>query len=145
MLSHYLNQCCVIFNWTLKNKLQSSLIPNSNIFINDIALENIVCEMAAILSREDALTEKIVRMLWPSNWTRNWLVCTILTMNMITFLPHCQFIWMCFYQTGCEINWDIILCFSNFIFNVTWPVQSLIIFFAHFNYIMLLSHEPHAV
>ena len=64
MLSHYLNQCYVIFNGTLKNNLQSNLIQNSNIFIHEIALENIVCEMVAILSKEDELIEKIVRMLW---------------------------------------------------------------------------------
>ena len=49
--SHYLNQCCVLVNWTLGNKVQWNLNPNSHIFIQENAFENIVCEMAAILSR----------------------------------------------------------------------------------------------
>ena len=50
--SHYLNQCWNwnIVNLTLRNKLQWN-IGNSNIFIQENACENVVCEMAAILSR----------------------------------------------------------------------------------------------
>ena len=46
--SHYLNQCWNIVNWTLRNKLQWNLNPNSYIFIQENAFENSVCEMAAI-------------------------------------------------------------------------------------------------
>ena len=49
--SHYLNQCWNIVNWTLRNKLQWNLNRNSNIFIHENALESVVCEMTAILSR----------------------------------------------------------------------------------------------
>ena len=49
--SHYLNQCWTIVNWTLSNKLQCNLNRNSNTFIQENALESVVCEMAAILSR----------------------------------------------------------------------------------------------
>ena len=49
--SHYLNQCWVIVNWTLRNKLQWNFNKNSKLFIHEKASENIVCEMAAILSR----------------------------------------------------------------------------------------------
>ena len=49
--SHYLNQCWNIVNWTLGNKLQWNFNRNSNIFIQEIAFENVVCEMASILSR----------------------------------------------------------------------------------------------
>ena len=49
--SHYLNLWWNIVNWTLRNKLQRKFNRNSNIFIQENALENIVCEMASILSR----------------------------------------------------------------------------------------------
>ena len=49
--SHYLNQCWNIVNWTLGNKLQWNFNGNSYIFIQENALENVVCEMASILSR----------------------------------------------------------------------------------------------
>ena len=49
--SHYLNQCSVIVNWTLKNKRQWNCNRNPNIFIHENTSEDIVCEMAAILPR----------------------------------------------------------------------------------------------
>ena len=49
--SHYLNQCWVIVNWTLWNKLQWNFNQNTKLFIPENASENIDCEMAAILSR----------------------------------------------------------------------------------------------
>ena len=51
MPSHYLNQCWNIGNWTLRNKLHWIFNRNSNIFIQENAFENVVCEMAFILSR----------------------------------------------------------------------------------------------
>ena len=41
----------VIVNWTLRNKLQWNWNRNTKFFINEIAFENVVCEMAAILFR----------------------------------------------------------------------------------------------
>ena len=49
--SHYLNQCLVIVNWTLSNKFQWNFNQNSNILIIENTSENVVCEMASILSR----------------------------------------------------------------------------------------------
>ena len=49
--SYYLNQCCNIVNWTLRNKLQSNFSWKSNIFIQENALENIICGMVSILSQ----------------------------------------------------------------------------------------------
>ena len=46
MPSHYLNQCRIIVNWTIRN----SLNRNSNIFIQENVFESIVCETATILS-----------------------------------------------------------------------------------------------
>ena len=48
---HYLNQCWNIVNWTLSNKLQLNLNRNINIFVDENAYENVVCKIAAILSR----------------------------------------------------------------------------------------------
>ena len=54
--SHYLNQCCGIVIWTLRNKLQCNFNQNKKHFIHKIASENNVCEVAAILFRGDELT-----------------------------------------------------------------------------------------
>ena len=56
--SHYLNQCWNIVNWILGNKLQWNFNRNSNIFIQENALENVVCEMASILSRPQCVKER---------------------------------------------------------------------------------------
>ena len=58
--SHYLNQCWVIVNWTLREQSSVKLQPKCKLFIDENASENIVCEKAAILSRE----------IW-ANWTSN--------------------------------------------------------------------------
>ena len=50
-LGHYLNQCWVIFNWTLRNKTQWHFIQNTKRFIHKNTSKNIVCERGAILSR----------------------------------------------------------------------------------------------
>ena len=54
--SHYLNQCWVIVNWTLRNKLQWNFNQHTKFSNHENASENIVCEMVAILSRGDELT-----------------------------------------------------------------------------------------
>ena len=41
-----------IVNWTFRDKLQWSFNQNTKFFIHQSVPENIVCEMAAILSRE---------------------------------------------------------------------------------------------
>ena len=48
--SHYINQCWNIIDWTLRNKCHWNFNWNSNIFIQENALENVVCEMLSILS-----------------------------------------------------------------------------------------------
>ena len=49
--NHYLNQCWNTVNWTFMNVLQWNFNRNSNIFIQQIAFQNVVCKMASILSR----------------------------------------------------------------------------------------------
>ena len=48
--SYYLNQCWVIVNWSLGNNLQWNFNQNTKLFIHKNAFENIVCEIAVILS-----------------------------------------------------------------------------------------------
>ena len=49
--SHYLNQCWLIVNWTLRNTPQKNSNQNTKVFIHENAFECVGCEMAAILSR----------------------------------------------------------------------------------------------
>ena len=49
--SHYLTQCWIIINWILKNKFHWHLNQNIALCIHQNASDNIVCEMAATLSR----------------------------------------------------------------------------------------------
>ena len=49
--SYYLKQCWVIVNWTLINKHQWNCYRNTKLFIHKNASENIICKMAAILSK----------------------------------------------------------------------------------------------
>ena len=51
--SHYLNQCWLLVNWTLRDKLQGNSDQNTKLFIHRNAFENIVCELVAILSWGD--------------------------------------------------------------------------------------------
>ena len=69
--SHYLNQCWNIVNWTLRNKLQWNFNRNSKHF-HSRKCENIVCEMASILSRPQCV-----------NFTHVWI-------NMANHLRHIQ-------------------------------------------------------
>ena len=51
-----------IVNWNVVNKLQWNLKRNSYIFIQENAFENVVCEMAAILSRPQCV--KVCGLSW---------------------------------------------------------------------------------
>ena len=53
--NHYLNQCWVFVNWSLRNKLQWNFNQNANLLIHKNVTENIVFETAAILSRGEEL------------------------------------------------------------------------------------------
>ena len=68
MPSHYLNQCWVIVNWTLWNKVQWNFNQNTKLFIQKNASENIVCEMASILSRGRWVKEFLTLFLSQSVW-----------------------------------------------------------------------------
>ena len=55
--SHYLNQCWVIVNWTIRNKLRWNLNRNTKLFIHENALENVVWKMVVILSRDECVNQ----------------------------------------------------------------------------------------
>ena len=74
--SHYLNQCWNIVNCTHRNNFQWHFKRNSDIFSQENALEYVVCEMAAILSRPQCVKMKgkcicstARRILIRSGWT----------------------------------------------------------------------------
>ena len=67
MACRLLNQCWVIINRTLRNKLRN-FSKKSNFFVQENAFENFVCEMTAILSK--------------GRWVKN--ICT----NMHTYDTH---------------------------------------------------------
>ena len=48
------------FIWTLRNKLQWNFIRNAYIFIQESAFENVVCKMAAPLSRPQFVKSYII-------------------------------------------------------------------------------------
>ena len=80
--SHYLNQCWNIFNWTLRKKLQWNFNRNFNTFIQENALERIVCETEAILSRPQCVK-------W--NVTPTWVLCVCVC---VCFYFHICSIWL---------------------------------------------------
>ena len=49
--SHYLNQGCIMTNWTLTNKRKWNFNKNTTVFIYDNAFENVIYEMVVILFR----------------------------------------------------------------------------------------------
>ena len=57
MLTHHLNQCCLIVNWAIRKKF-GELNKKTSIFIQENAFQYVVCRMASGLSRlRDALNE----------------------------------------------------------------------------------------
>ena len=55
------NRYGIIVNWNFKNNLQFNFNQNTKLFIHKNASEYVVCEMAAILSRGDKLSQGLVR------------------------------------------------------------------------------------
>ena len=64
-------------NWTLRNKIQWNFNRNSYIFIQENALENVVCEVASILSRPQCVNVSLHGELnerYGMTWNHRW--CT---------------------------------------------------------------------
>ena len=58
VLSHYLNQCWVIVNRTLRNKPLCNFNKNSKLFINENASEDVVCERGGHFVQGEMSKEK---------------------------------------------------------------------------------------
>ena len=100
--SHYLNHCWNIVNWTLGNKLQWNLNRNSNIFIQENAFENNVCEMASILSWPQCVNYKALTPLISHN----------LPLIHIFILYMCTIISSVCETYCCWVLYYIIYCFT---------------------------------
>ena len=57
--SHYMNQCWNDVDWNLRNKHQWNISQNSCIFFQENAFENVIWEMAAILSRPQCVKTQL--------------------------------------------------------------------------------------
>ena len=97
--SHYLNQCWNIVNWTLRNKLKWNLNQNSYIFIQENAFENVVWEMAAILSGPQCVKGGIVGV-------PLIILVTMTVMNDNT-APYLHVNWM-------ELSWETVALFGRY-------------------------------
>ena len=103
--NHYLNQWWNIVNWTLRNKLQWNFNRNSNIFIQENALENVVCEMASILSLPQCVNNRhsiSKAVSWPYpiasrhkviSLDHNWHWSNSLDMSMIHIAVNTKTLW----------------------------------------------------
>ena len=69
MPSHYLNQCWIIVNCTLGNKIQWNIYQNSHFFIQENTVKNAVCKMVVILSLSQCV--KCMAGCWHSQHGRN--------------------------------------------------------------------------
>ena len=56
----------IIVNWTLRNKIKWNFNQNSYIFIQENVFENVICEMAAILSQHQCVNSHLSHHLYPA-------------------------------------------------------------------------------
>ena len=122
--SHYLNQCCVIVNGTLRKEPQWNLNRNTKLFIQENVFENVVCEMAAILSMGDELTKHFILcsilleyVVWkhaaltlgtmPTNCLGHWRRDKKAAHFLMTFSN--AFSWMQIYQFRKMCRWNLFL------------------------------------
>ena len=84
--SHYLNQCWNIVNWIRRNKFPWNFNRYSNIFIQENAFENVVCEMASILSRPQCVNTSVAR---PLQMRQRNLVVTLPTEDLNRYFLCC--------------------------------------------------------
>ena len=133
--SHYLNQCWVIINWTLRKKLQWNFNQNAKPFIHENAYENIICEKAAILSKGDelrAVAPRTRRSYCPA--CRTYLIATRFWVVVICPIIECLTV-----LEFSFILFDLCLFITifNFIFNYV-PIVTFWIFTYHKIWILLI-------
>ena len=135
--SHYLNQCWNIVNWNFGNKLQWNFNQNFNIFIQENAFENVICEMSAILSRPHVLT-----LVSRSQWVHPSCGCIVTGHQQV--------------QGSTHSSWKKRLPFSHLTFSNPFSWMKIMIFwfkflfFFHYlnqcwlisNWLSVLWHSP---
>ena len=90
--------CWNIVNWTLVNKLQWNSNRNTKFFIHGNEFENVVCEIAAILSRGRWVEVQFQRLGWFSFQRQVW---SYLYYRMDVFTEFC---WMSItWHTSCDL------------------------------------------
>ena len=94
------------FYWTLRNKLQWNFNQNTKLFIHENASENIVCKMAAILSRgrwvknlPSHRKKKVHILIWQSEhylWVyMNWSLLISILSLFGKGHDYCKWVWSC--------------------------------------------------
>ena len=128
-LSHYLNQCWVIVNWTLVSIVQWHFNQNTANTIEENAFENIVSKMSAILSRLQCIND------WQQPfWNHCWVIIKkitqginywilVLISSIVDILNWCT----CIYS--CKVN-------TYFFFR-----SLCVLFFRHLTWIMMMPQE----
>ena len=84
--SHYLNQCWNIVNSNLRNKFQWNLKWSSYIFFQELALENVFCEMGEILPQPQC-----VNSMWPCDtiwWYTSGSIRALIMVCCLTAKSH---------------------------------------------------------
>ena len=85
-VSHYLNQCWIIDNWTPRNELRWNLNRNSYVFIQENPFENVVWKMASILSRPQCVNIATATVI------HSWPLFTIISNPTSYFILEMQWI-----------------------------------------------------
>ena len=123
--SHYQNQCWNIVNSNFKNKFQWNFNLDSYIFIQENAIENVVCEMASILSQPQC-----VKIIYGLTWIPIPIFCyswddstMIFTHDFVTRESHCQITSL---VTKNRYSWPPIHYYYVYF---QWRINSLLSFF----------------
>ena len=96
--SHYLNQCWDIVNWTLRKNFQWNFNRHSCIFIQEIALKNVVCELASILLRPQCVNQPWNRV--SDIMERHWIPYVLCNHSRTTYLDLCFIINISWFKTS---------------------------------------------
>ena len=116
--SHFQNQCWVIVNWSLRNKLRENFNQNTKPFIHEHASENIICEKSATLLRENELiSNQTLFVLFVAEQSLMWIYHVEHHGNIAISLSWAQF-FLHFFLTSYQISmftqvWRCIHTFNN--------------------------------
>ena len=86
---HYLKQCWLIVNCTLRNKLWWNFNQNSNIFVDENAIENVICDFPNKLSRRQCFNDLFNN--------RHWTITCTYHREVLNY-------WYCFQNTENDLK-----------------------------------------